>query len=76
MIDLLSHHQQLRTPQVALEVRLFELRGELVVAFWLVEELFAGKDVDRMFGDLMATVESLARRRLVRPGRTARGGRR
>lgn len=58
-IDLLSHHQQLRTPQVALEVRLFELRGELVVVFSLVEELFAGADVDRMFADLMATVESL-----------------
>ncbi|MFD3735486.1 condensation domain-containing protein [Streptomyces sp. NPDC058632] len=58
-IDLLSHHQQLRTPQVALEVRLFELRGELVVVFSLVEELFAAQDVDRMFGDLMATVESL-----------------
>ncbi|MFD7767377.1 condensation domain-containing protein [Streptomyces sp. NPDC059787] len=58
-IDLLSHHQQLRTPQVALEVRLFELRGELVVVFSLVEELFAGADVDRMFADLMATVEAL-----------------
>lgn len=58
-VDLLSHHQQLRTPQVALEVRLFELRGELVVVFSLVEELFAAEDVDRMFQDLMATVESL-----------------
>ncbi|GAA2280496.1 hypothetical protein GCM10010145_59540 [Streptomyces ruber] len=58
-VDLLSHHQQLRTPQVALEVRLFELRGELVVVFSLVEELFAAEDVDRMFRDVMATVESL-----------------
>ncbi|WP_155060260.1 condensation domain-containing protein [Streptomyces blattellae] len=58
-IDLLSHHQQLRTPQVALEVRLFELRGELVVVFSLVEELFAAEDVDRMFQDVMHTVESL-----------------
>ncbi|MGW6602213.1 condensation domain-containing protein [Streptomyces sp. NPDC055036] len=58
-IDLLSHHQQLRTPQVALEVRLFELRGELVVVFSLVEELFARQDVDRMFHDVMNTVESL-----------------
>ncbi|MGW3297266.1 condensation domain-containing protein [Streptomyces xiamenensis] len=58
-IDLLSHHQQLRTPQVALEVRLFELRGELVVVFSLVEELFAGADIDRMFDDLMGIVESL-----------------
>ncbi|MER6688149.1 condensation domain-containing protein [Streptomyces minutiscleroticus] len=60
-VDLLSHHQQLRTPQVALEVRLFELRGELVVVFSLVEELFAAEDVDRMFQDVMATVESLVR---------------
>lgn len=58
-IDLLGHHQQLRTPQVALEVRLFELRGELVVVFSLVEELFAAEDVDRMFQDMMRTVESL-----------------
>lgn len=58
-IDLLSHHQQLRTPQVALEVRLFELRGELVVVFSLVEELFAAQDVDRMFQDVMYGVESL-----------------
>ncbi|MEU4998146.1 condensation domain-containing protein [Streptomyces sp. NPDC021622] len=58
-IDLLSHHQQLRTPQVALEVRLFELRGELVVVFSLVEELFTAEDVDRMFQDVLTTVESL-----------------
>ncbi|GAA2324558.1 condensation domain-containing protein [Streptomyces cuspidosporus] len=58
-IDLRSHHQQLRTPQVALEVRLFELRDELVVVFSLVEEIFAAQDVDRMFNDVMATVESL-----------------
>lgn len=58
-IDLLSHHQQLRTPQVALEVRLFELRGELVVVFSLVEELFAAEEVDRMFQDVVHTVESL-----------------
>lgn len=58
-IDLLSHHQQLRTPQVALELRLFELRGELVVVFSLVEELFAAEDVDRMFQDVVSTVESL-----------------
>ncbi|MFJ1826166.1 condensation domain-containing protein [Streptomyces sp. NPDC088178] len=58
-IDLLDHHQQLRTPQVALEVRLFELRGELVVVFSLVEELFEVEDVDRMFANVMSTVESL-----------------
>jgi hypothetical protein len=58
-IDLASHHQQLRTPQVALELRLFEQRGELVVVFSLVEELFAAADVDRMFQDVMSTVESL-----------------
>ncbi|SCL15352.1 condensation domain-containing protein [Micromonospora inyonensis] len=58
-IDLASHYQQLRTPQVALEVRLFELRDELVVVFSLVEELFEASDVDRMFGDVMAMIESL-----------------
>ncbi|MFI6785110.1 condensation domain-containing protein [Micromonospora sp. NPDC050276] len=58
-IDLSSHYQQLRTPQVALEVRLFELRDELVVVFSLVEELFEASDVDRMFGDVMGMIESL-----------------
>lgn len=58
-VDLLSHHQQLRTPQVALEVRLFELRGELVIVFSLVEELFATDEVDRMFQDVTRAVESL-----------------
>ncbi|MFM9442378.1 phosphopantetheine-binding protein [Streptomyces acidiscabies] len=58
-IDLIGHHQQLRTPQVALEVRLFELRGSLVVSFSLVEELFAAEDVDRMFQDVLGSVESL-----------------
>ncbi|WP_317259548.1 MULTISPECIES: condensation domain-containing protein [Streptomyces] len=58
-IDLRSHHQQLRTPQVALEVRLFELRDELVVVFSLVEEIFAAVNVDRMFHDVMGIVTSL-----------------
>lgn len=58
-IDLSSHYQQLRTPQVALEVRLFELRDELVVVFSLVEEIFDASYVDRMFGEVMAMIESL-----------------
>ncbi|RKR88350.1 phosphopantetheine binding protein [Micromonospora pisi] len=58
-IDLSSHYQQLRTPQVALEVRLFELRDELVVVFSLVEEIFEADDVDRMFTDVMASIETL-----------------
>ncbi|MEH1015780.1 condensation domain-containing protein [Micromonospora sp. CPCC 206060] len=58
-IDLSSHYQQLRTPQVALEVRLFELRDELVVVFSLVEEIFEAADVDRMFEDVMTAIESL-----------------
>ncbi|MEK8169290.1 hypothetical protein NKH77_04340 [Streptomyces sp. M19] len=57
-------------PQVALEVRLFELRGELVVVFSLVEELFAAADVDRMFREVMRTVESL----VTEDGWTARSG--
>ncbi|MCE7079268.1 condensation domain-containing protein, partial [Streptomyces sp. ST2-7A] len=59
-IDLASHHQQLRTPQVALELRLFELRGELVVVFSLVEELFDAKDVDALFADVTELIGSLA----------------
>ncbi|MBB0246986.1 condensation protein, partial [Streptomyces alkaliphilus] len=59
IIDLASHHQQLRTPQVALELRLFELRGELVIVFSLVEELFDAKDVDALFAEVTDLVESL-----------------
>jgi len=59
-IELGDYHQHLRTPQVALEVRLFELRDEMVVVFSLVEELFDPAEVDAAFAELVALAEDLA----------------
>ncbi|WP_422771399.1 phosphopantetheine-binding protein [Plantactinospora sp. WMMC1484] len=51
---------QLRTPQVALEARFYELRGSLAIVFSLVEELFDRDQVDAAYADLVALVGSLA----------------
>ncbi|MEU3271214.1 condensation domain-containing protein [Saccharomonospora sp. NPDC006951] len=59
-IDMADHEQQLRTPQVALEVRMFELREEMFLVFSLVEELFEPSMVDDMFGELATLARSLA----------------
>lgn len=59
-IVLSDYHQHLRTPQVALEVRLFELRDEMVIVFSLVEELFDSGQVDGAFAELVELVEELA----------------
>jgi yersiniabactin nonribosomal peptide synthetase len=54
-----DYHQQLRTPQVALEIRLFELSEQLVVVFSLVEELFEPEQVDRAFAELLDLARAL-----------------
>lgn len=59
-IDMADHHQQLRTPQVALEVRMFELRDEMFLVFSLVDELFDAEAVDAMFGELEGIARTLA----------------
>ena len=59
-IVLSDYHQHLRTPQVALEVRLFELRDEMVIVFSLVEELFHSWQVDDAFAELVQLGEKLA----------------
>ncbi|OLT46058.1 condensation protein [Saccharomonospora sp. CUA-673] len=59
-IDMADHDQQLRTPQVALEVRMFELRDEMFLVFSLVDELFERSMVDAMFDELAAMARSLA----------------
>ena len=51
---------QLRTPQVALEARFYELRGSLAIVFSLVEELFDARQVDTAFAELVALVTDLA----------------
>jgi non-ribosomal peptide synthetase component F len=53
-------HHQLRTPQVALEVRFYEMREEMATVFSLVEELFDAGQVDAAFADLLELVGSLA----------------
>ncbi|MGP4017802.1 condensation domain-containing protein [Saccharopolyspora sp. 5N708] len=59
-IDMADHHQQLRTPQVALEVRMFELRDEMFLVFSLVDELFDAEAVDAMFRELTGIARTLA----------------
>ena len=51
---------QLRTPQVALEARFYELRGSLAIVFSLVEELFDTEQVNAAHAELVALVGSLA----------------
>jgi mycobactin phenyloxazoline synthetase len=53
-------YHQLRTPQVALEVRFYELRSEMAIVFSLVEELFDAEQVDAAFADLVALIGALA----------------
>ncbi|REE95063.1 phosphopantetheine-binding protein [Thermomonospora umbrina] len=53
-------HHQLRTPQVALEVRFYEMHDEMAFVFSLVEELFVSSQVDAAFADLRDLIESLA----------------
>ena len=59
-LDLDDFFHQLRTPQVALEARFYELRGSLAIVFSLVEELFDSEQVDAAYADLFALVGSLA----------------
>ncbi|WP_158852434.1 type I polyketide synthase [Saccharothrix deserti] len=59
-IDISDYVQHIRTPQVFLELRVFELRGELVLNFAVVEELFGTEVVDRLFGEVVGTVRELA----------------
>ncbi|MEV1142932.1 condensation domain-containing protein [Micromonospora sp. NPDC049799] len=59
-VDVADHHHQLRTPQVALEARLFELHDELAVVFSTVEEIFDRTQVDRAFAEFTAYAAALA----------------
>jgi acyl carrier protein len=60
VIDMHDHHQQLRTPQVALEVRLFELDDTMTTVFSYVAELFEPGLVESLFDELHEVVRSLA----------------
>jgi non-ribosomal peptide synthetase component F len=59
-IDLEDIHHQLRTPQVALEARFYEIRGALAIVFSLVDELFDDAQVAAAYSDLVELVGSLA----------------
>ncbi|MFI1379365.1 condensation domain-containing protein [Embleya sp. NPDC020886] len=59
-VDLGDHHQELRTPQVALEARLYEARDELVIAMSAVEELFDPAELDALFAHFTGLVAALA----------------
>ncbi|MGL5819319.1 MAG: condensation domain-containing protein [Phycicoccus sp.] len=59
-VDVSDHHQQLRTPQVALEARLFELNDELVLVFSTVEDVLSTEDVDRVFAEFTENAAALA----------------
>lgn len=56
-----DYHHQLRTPQVALEVRCFELHDQMAAVFSLVEELFDTAAVDAAFTRFAEIVRSLVR---------------
>lgn len=55
-----EYTHQLRTPQVALETRCFEIDGAMVVVFSLVEELFDASTVDTAFTELTDLLVALA----------------
>ncbi|SEG82212.1 yersiniabactin nonribosomal peptide synthetase [Nonomuraea solani] len=55
-----DYFHQLRTPQVAIEVRCFELGPEMVAVFSLVEELFDIDQVTAAFAEFVALVDALA----------------
>ncbi len=59
-VDFGDFYHQLRTPQVALEVRFYELRSEMAIVFSLVEELFEAEEVDAAFAELVELVGTLA----------------
>ncbi|GAT67386.1 condensation protein [Planomonospora sphaerica] len=55
-----DYFHQLRTPQVALEVRCFEIGDEAVAVFSLVDELFEATQVTAAFTEFVALVDDLA----------------
>lgn len=59
-VDIADYFHQLRTPQVALEVRCFELGDEVVTVFSLVDEIFDEAEVAVAFEEFVSTVHELA----------------
>jgi acyl carrier protein len=59
-LDFGDYYHQLRTPQVALEARFWEMYGQMAVAFSLVAELFEPQQVDAAFAGLVELIGELA----------------
>ncbi|MGK2885047.1 MAG: condensation domain-containing protein [Rhodococcus sp. (in: high G+C Gram-positive bacteria)] len=59
-VDIGDYFHQLRTPQVALEVRCFELGDEVVTVFSLVDEIFDEAEVSTAFAEFVSIVRGLA----------------
>jgi len=59
-IDVGDYAQQIRTPQVYFELRVFELAGELVLNVAVVEDLFGAELVDGVFVDVLTQARELA----------------
>ncbi|WP_412517360.1 condensation protein [Actinomadura madurae] len=59
-LDFADYYHQLRTPQVALEARFWEMDGAMAVAFSLVGELFDPQEVDAAFAELVELIGDLA----------------
>jgi mycobactin phenyloxazoline synthetase len=59
-LDFGDYYHQLRTPQVALEARFWEMGGQMAVAFSLVAELFEPQEVDAAFAELVELIGKLA----------------
>nr|WP_269329692.1 condensation domain-containing protein [Kineosporia babensis] len=58
--NVTDYSHQLRTPQVALELRCFEIGDQVVTVFSLVDELFEADQVTRAFDEFIAIVDALA----------------
>ncbi|GAA2526248.1 SDR family NAD(P)-dependent oxidoreductase [Pilimelia columellifera] len=59
-VDERDHTQFIRTPQVLLELRLYEVGEELVLSLASVDEVFAAGDLDRLFAGLTTHAHALA----------------
>lgn len=59
-LDLNSLHQSLRTPQVALELRAFELNDQLVLSVASVDEALAPGCAQGVLGEVLARLDRLA----------------
>lgn len=58
-VHLGEFHQDIRTPQVELELRVFELEGSFIASLASVDEVLAEGVPDRVLAEVAATIEGL-----------------